>query len=297
MLIAVADNGSFTRAGEQLHVSQSAISRKIDLLEIELGEKLFQRGNKSLRRTPAGETVLRYARKIFQDLRNASLEVAELARLQRGQLRIGAGVTACIYMLPSVMEGFKRLYPKIELRVVTAPSDAIITQLRDHIVDLGVLVLPVVCPDLKTTPICSEEMVIITSLSHPALSKRKSIRARELANYPLILFPKGTNTRKVLDKFFADEKIVPQLSMEAENVAIMKPFVKANLGICIVPLPSVVDELKREELHYLRIRDHKLTREIGVVHERCEPTPRLFSEVIRLFKGTDMPSAKTFQKR
>jgi len=94
MFLAVADNSSFTSAGRQLHVAQSAISRKIGLLEHELGERLFKRVNKRIFITPAGETFLRYARRIFQDLRNAALEISEFSRLEWGHLRIGAGAIA-----------------------------------------------------------------------------------------------------------------------------------------------------------------------------------------------------------
>lgn len=119
MVIAVADNASFTRAGHQLHVAQSATSRKIRLLEDEFGEPLFKRVSKGIYVTPAGETLLVYARKVFQDLRNATLEISELARLERGQLRIGVGMIACTYILPPLLEKFRSLYPRIDLQVAT----------------------------------------------------------------------------------------------------------------------------------------------------------------------------------
>ena len=84
----------------QLHVAQSAISRKIKLLEDELGEKLFRRVNKKVFLTPAGKVMLRYSDRVFQELRSASLEIADLRDLNQGVLRIGSGMTACIYLLP-----------------------------------------------------------------------------------------------------------------------------------------------------------------------------------------------------
>src|ERR1700749_1352881 len=123
MAIAVAENASFTRASRQLYVAQSAISRKIKLLEEELGEPIFKRVNKKVYVTPAGETLLRYARRIFQDIRNVKLEISEIAHLERGLLRIGAGMLACTYILPPVLERFKTLHPHIDLDVITAPTD------------------------------------------------------------------------------------------------------------------------------------------------------------------------------
>jgi DNA-binding transcriptional LysR family regulator len=283
MVIAVADNASFTKAGQQLHVAQSAISRKVRLLEDECGERLFKRVGKKVYITPAGETLLRYARKVFQDLRNASLEISELAHLGRGQLRIGAGMIACTYILPPVLEKFKALYPRIELQVVTGPTDTLLSKLRDNSIELGVFTLPIQYPDLTVIPLCSEEMVVVTSVKHPTLSKKHSIKAVELQEYPLIAFPKGAHTRSVLDAFFHKAGIIPRIAMEAENVAAIKPLVKLDLGVSIIPLRAVAEELKRKELHYLRIRNHHVIRQVGIVFHKSDHLPKVLSELIRLF--------------
>jgi DNA-binding transcriptional LysR family regulator len=292
MALAVADNASFTRASQQLYVAQSAISRKIKLLEDELGEPIFQRVNKKVHVTPAGETLLRYARKIFQDLRNAKLEISELAHLDRGQLRVGAGMLACTYILPPVLEKFKALHPRIELEVFTAPTDALLVKLRENSIELGVFTLPIDQSNLEVVPIATEEMVVVTSPKHPVLSKRKWIRAEEIQDHPLILFPKGARTRGVLDEFFRRAGIRPRVAMESENVATIKPLVKIDLGISIIPLRSVADELKRKELHCLEIRDHKVTRQVGLVYHKSDYLPRVLLELIRLFKETQRPEAR-----
>jgi DNA-binding transcriptional LysR family regulator len=284
MFLAVAENGSFTRAGQQLHVSQSAVSRKISMLEEELGERLFARVNKKVYITQAGETLLRHTRRIFQDLRNATLEISQIAHLQKGHLKIGAGMSACIYLLPPVLEKFKSLYPKIDLEVITGPTDALLPQLRNNTVELGVLTLPVEFPDLEVIPFCVEEMVVVTSVKHPALSKREWIRTSELANYPLILFPEGAHTRKVLDRFFHEVRISPHVTMEAESIATIKPLVRIDMGITILPRLGVAEESKRNVLHCLRIRDYKLTRQVGLVHQKLEHVSKVLSELIRLFR-------------
>ena len=152
MAIAVADNASFTRASQQLYVAQSAISRKIKLLEEELGEPIFKRVNKKIYVTPAGQTLLRYARRIFLDMRNAKLEISEIAHLERGQLRVGAGMLACTYILPPVLEKFKALHPRIDLEVITAPTDTLLSKLNDNLIELGVFTLPIKHADLKVVP-------------------------------------------------------------------------------------------------------------------------------------------------
>jgi LysR family transcriptional regulator, cyn operon transcriptional activator len=284
MALAVAENASFTRASQKLYVAQSAISRKIKLLEEELGEPLFKRVNKKVYVTPAGETLLKYARRIFLDLRNATLEISEIRQLERGQLRVGAGMLACTYILPPVLEKFKTLHPRIDLEVVTAPTDALLVKLRENFIELGVFTLPIQHSDLEVIPIATEEMVVVTSPKHPVLSKKSWIKAEEIEEYPLIRFPKGASTRNVLEGFFRRAQITPHVAMEAENVATIKPLVKIDLGISIIPLRSMADELKRGELHCLRIRNHKVTRQVGLVYHKSEHLPKVLLELIRLFK-------------
>jgi DNA-binding transcriptional LysR family regulator len=280
----VAEKSSFTLAGQHLHVAQSAVSRKIGMLEEELGEELFARVSKKVYVTPAGETLLRYARKVFQDLRNASLEISEITHLQRGRLRIGAGMIACMYLLPPVLEKFRVLYPKIDLEVITGATDALLPQVRNNSIELGVFTLPVQFPDVEVIPLCTEEMVVVASRKHPVLSKKKWIRVAEIGQHPLIIFPEGARTRKVLDHFFEETGISPRISMVAENVATIKPLVKIDLGISIIPFLAVAEETKRRELHCLRIQDYKLTRQVGLVYHKADHLPKLIAELIRLLR-------------
>jgi len=284
MFIAVADNASFTSAGRQLHVAQSAISRKIGLLEDELGERLFKRVKKKIFITPAGETFLRYARRIFQDLRNATLEISKFTQLEWGHLRIGAGMMACIYILPPVLEKFKALHPRIELEVATGATDALLSRLRDNSLDIGVFTLPIEESGLQVIPLCTEEMVVVVSRKHPTLSNRRWIDAKEIPEHPLIIFSKETHTRGVLEEFFREAGIEPRILMETENIATIKPLIKIDLGISIIPLRAVAEELKRKELHCLRIRGHRVTREVGLVFLNSDDTPKVLPELIRLFR-------------
>src|SRR6266478_1895097 len=261
MFLAVADNSSFTSAGRQLHVAQSAISRKIGLLEHELGERLFKRVNKRIFITPAGETFLRYARRIFQDLRNAALEISEFSRLEWGHLRIGAGMTACMYILPPVLEKFKALHPRIEVEIATGSTDAMLSKLRNNSIEIGVSILPIRGSDLEVVPLCEEE----------------------IPKHPLIIFPREAHTRGVLEEFFREARIVPRILMETENVAMIKPLIRIDMGISIIPLHAVAEELKRKELHSLRIRDHRIVRQVGLVYLKSNHTPKILSELIRVF--------------
>jgi DNA-binding transcriptional LysR family regulator len=171
MLLSVAENESFTLAGRQLHVSQSAISRKIKLLEDELGIELFKRVNKRVYVTSAGETLVRCARRVFQDISHTSMEISELAQLRGGHVRIASGMTACIFLLPPVLEKFKAKYPQLE--IVTGPKESLLNQVLDNSIDLGVFTLPIESPALEVIPFCDDEMVVVTSAKNSEFSKRR----------------------------------------------------------------------------------------------------------------------------
>jgi DNA-binding transcriptional LysR family regulator len=291
MFLAVADNSSFTLAGRQLNVAQSAVSRKIKMLEEELGESLFRRINKRVYLTQAGETLAHRARKVFSELRIAAMEVSDVASLVRGRVKIGAGLTACMYLLPPVLEQFKKRYPKVEPVVVTGTTEGLLEQVRNNMLDLGVFTLPIPFSDLEVIPFCSEELVVVSSIHHPQLAHRRSIRAAEIAEYPLILFSKATTTRGLLDEFFRRVRIQPSVLMESENVATIKPLVAINLGVTIIPLPAVLAETRRKELHCVHIRDCSLTRQIGLAFPKFDQQPKIVAELVQLFEQVhqDLP--------
>lgn len=284
MFLAVAENSSFTAAGQQLHVAQSAISRKIKLLEEELGENLFRRSAKRVYLTEAGEIMLRHTRKVFQDLRTAQLEVSELSRMHRGLLRIGANMTACLYLLPPALEKFRALHPNIDTQVVTGSTEQLLGQIRSNTIDVGILTLPSSLPDLDAIPLCEEELVVVTSPRHEKFGKRKTVRVNELRNQPLIIFTRDAATRSLLDRFFERAGFKPRIAMESESVATIKPLVQINLGISIMPLRAVAADARRKELHYLCIQDERLVRQIGLVSHKSDYRPRALGKLAELLK-------------
>jgi DNA-binding transcriptional LysR family regulator len=282
MFHAVAENASFTLAGEQLHVAQSAISRKVKLLEEELGQRLFRRASKRVFLTPAGELLLRYTRRIFQELRNAALDVSSIAGTTQGTIRIGSGMTACMFLLPPILEKFQARFPDIDIKVVTGPTEVLIPQIQNSVLDLGVLTLPIVSPGLEIVPFTTEEMVVVTSPRH-AFAKRRSLRLEEVAAHPMILHPRDSATRQLIDRCLQQAGVIPKVAMEAETVATIKPLVRINLGIGFLPLRAVAAEARRGELHYLHVRGTPLNRQIGVVYQKSDFLPRPLKHLVELF--------------
>lgn len=282
MFQAVAEEQSFTRAGEKIHVSQSAISRQIKLLEEELGGVLLHRRGRRVSLTDAGELLLKTANRLFRDMQDVVWQISETHHLHRGKLRLGGGMTVCIYILPKLLKKYRSLYKHVDLRVTSGTSEAILRLLRNHEVDLGLLTLPIVEKDLEVIPVLKEEMVVVTAPGHP-LTRRRLVRPDELAKHPLILFEPGSNTRKMLDHFFLEEHIPCDMAMETENVEIIKAMVANGIGVTIVPYAAVAKDVRAKRFAYSRIEDRKLFRETGWVYLKSDYVPRTISEMLRVF--------------
>jgi DNA-binding transcriptional LysR family regulator len=282
MFRAVAEEGGFTRAAQRLKVSQSAVSRQVKLLEDELGGLLLHRSGKGVTVTAQGELLLKAANRIHRDLQDVAWQISETQKLQRGMLSLGGGMTVCMYVLPRVLKKFRSLYQDVELRVTSGTSEAILRLVRNHQVDLGLLTLPVVASDLAVHPALTEEMVVVAAPRHP-LARERTVDVRSLGRYPLILFERGSNTRKVLDEFFLAHEVPANVAMETENVEIIKAMVASGLGISLIPYTAIARDMRAGRFAWARIRGQRLYRQAGWVYLKSDHVPRAIPEMLRVF--------------
>ena len=238
ILQAIAETGSFTACGRKLHVSQSAISRQISLLEDELGEPLFLRVGRQVRMTLAAESLVQLGQRVFQDVRETVGAITDRTRDLHGTLRLTGGMTVCLYVFPPLLKYLRRVHPRLDVRLTVATAGRSVQEIRGGRVDAGLLTLPIEESDLVTVPVMREELLVVTPPGHP-LARRRKVAPRDLAEQPFILFEVGSATRRVIDHFFASENIEPTIVMDTENVEIIKAMVKTGMGIGIVPYQSV----------------------------------------------------------
>jgi DNA-binding transcriptional LysR family regulator len=282
MFRAVAEEGAFTRAAQRLHVSQSAVSRQLKLLEEELGTLLLHRTGRGVTLTATGELMLKTANRIHRDMQDVVWQISENQALQRGLLRLGGGMTVCMYILPRLLKKFRTLHKEVDLRVTSGTSEGILRLLRNHQVDLGLLTLPIVEADLEVRPVLKEEMVVVTAPGHP-LSRERAVEPRRLGRYPLILFEPGSNTRKVLDRFFLEHEIPVSVAMETENVEIIKAMVASGVGVTVIPYAAIAADMRTHRFGWTRVRGRRLYRETGWVYLKSDYVPRAVPEVLRVF--------------
>ena len=285
ILRAIAETGSFTRAGARLHVSQSAISRQILLLEDELNEPLFLRVGRQVQITPAGETLLQLSQRVLTDIRETCASITDRQGPLSGILRVVGGMTVCLYLFPRLVKEFQRLHPDVEIKIAAGDQQRTLRRLRSGRADLGLLTLPVEEAGLTSVAVLREELILIMPVGHELESARHPVDPAALVGQPFILFEPGSNTRRAIDDFFVREQVKPRIVSETENVEIMKAMVANGLGISIVPYLAVEREARNGELSVARFRGPHLVRETGWVYRSTERVPRIVLAMMETLTG------------
>jgi DNA-binding transcriptional LysR family regulator len=274
-------SGGFTRASEQLHLSQSTVSQHIKLLEEELGCPLFLRVGKRVQVTEAGRVLLQYAETIFRDLKNAEMAVRELNALQRGTVRLGVGPTTLTHRLPHVLSEYSRRFPNIELIVLAGTTEFLLDALRRQHLDLAVVMRTPAQQGMALTPLGREEMIIVVNQDHP-LARQRTVEPADLASLRFILYEKNTAMQNVIDRYFESLGVTPRIAMEVENNEAIKSLVRIGLGASIMPLCAVAQEPPESPLRVLRVKGRPLTRELCLASAGSDILPNAIKELASL---------------
>src|SRR5205085_2226698 len=198
--LEVAKLGSFSRAGQKVFRSQSAVSAQIRQMEQEYGDRLLDRSGKDVTLTPAGRALFAYAERMLQLRDESLLAVADQGNTPRGTITVGANEATCLYVLPDVFAEYCRLYPAVQISIYRNFSYKIVEKLENGSIDVGIITLPIKSPSLKVHSIFRDHLVVMVSPDNP-LARHKVVTVSEIAAQPL-LFPKTGHTRRLMDKLF-----------------------------------------------------------------------------------------------
>src|SRR5262245_22798770 len=250
---AVAKQKGFNRASKYLRLSQPAISANIKKLEEELGIELFERLGRSIQLTDAGRVVEQYVVRLTDVLAEMHQTIDELKGLEIGQLRCGAATTVGIYLLPKILVQFKKRFPKVETHLSLEQSRKIEERVLSNELDLGFVNDSFgTSSRVETRSSFTDELVIITPPNH-YLAEFRKVPPKRLGNLSLILGPKNSYTRKIIEKYLAKAAISYQCVMEVENTEVIKAAVSEGLGISIISLARIQQETKSGLLIPIRI--------------------------------------------
>src|SRR5215510_9476226 len=237
---------------------------QIRQLEQEIGAKVFVRAPRHVILTEAGEHLLRRARHILREHDAAIDEIAELAGAERGRLRIGsASAMVLTDQLPAILKELRKQHPAADISVNSGTSEALVDQILAGELDVAFVSLPVDVRGIKTERLSDDQLVAIASPLHK-LAKQKTISAYTLAGEKLILGERGGNTRRLIDQFFAQAGVTLRVAMELSRQQAIRRMVEEDMGVGIVPLQSVKEEVEKGRLIRWWIEGAQINWELGI---------------------------------
>ncbi|GAA4885191.1 LysR family transcriptional regulator [Actinomycetospora straminea] len=235
-LVAVAEEGGFTRAAAREHVAQPGISAQIARLERELGQVLFDRSARGVRLTPAGEAVLPHARAALAAVTGVRDTADELAGLVRGRVAVGMVRGGGVVDLPGLLGAFHRDHPGVAIRLVEDATDALLDGLRRHDLDLAWVGRHGDPPaDLAVDVVLDVPLVA----AFPPAEAPAQVTMAELAAHTVVALPVGAGVRAALDRAAADAGVALHPALEAGSPPVLADLAAQGLGVAVVPAPAL----------------------------------------------------------
>jgi DNA-binding transcriptional LysR family regulator len=241
----VAKQLSFTKAAEQLFMTQPAVTFQVKQLEEHFNTRLFDRSHGRIALTPAGRLVLDYAERVLALTEEMDARVGDLTGSVAGALSLGASMTIAEYILPKILGEFKAAHPEVRAHMSVANSETIVNRVADHSLDVGLIESPSYLPTLQIEACGEDELVVICAPGH-ALTRLQAVRPQDLAAAPWVRREPGSGTREFTDNYLRECNIAPDdldVTMELGSPEAMKSLVETGICIAVVSRATVVKEL------------------------------------------------------
>ncbi|HEY1939332.1 MAG TPA: LysR family transcriptional regulator [Candidatus Angelobacter sp.] len=278
--LEVARHTSFSRAAEKRFRTQPAISSQIRALEEEVGARLFDRSGGKVALTAAGKLFQQYAEQTLEARKTMLVTVAEIERVPRGEIVVGANEGTCLHILPEVFAEFKKLYPNVGVQISRLERAKIMESIIDNSVDFGVVSAPVDDKRLTVVNIHRDELVIIAPPGH-SLSRMEQAGIADVVSFPLLL-PKLGRTRDALVNLFEERHLKPKIAMELDSSELLKRFVAADVGIGFIARSNVLEDVKAGVLVAIPLADASIRRDLALVFRKDKALSRAAQAFIEI---------------
>ena len=277
---SVARQLSYSRAAEELHLSQPAVSMQVKQLEESVGLPLFEQIGKKIHLTQAGHEVYRYGHSIAQQLKLAEEALEDLKGLRRGRLNI-AMVSTAKYFTPRLLGEFSRQRPGMELKLTANNREVVIGELAEYETDLAIMGRPPDDINVIAEPFAKHPHGVIAAPDHPLAGKRR-IKLARIAEETFMMREPGSGTRHNLERLFVEHGLILKAGMEMSSNETIKQAVMAKLGVSFLSLHTIGLELQAGRLVILDVVGLPLVRNWYVVH-RKDKRLSLVAEAFRSF--------------
>ena len=258
--LAMLEDSTVTRTAQRLNLTPGAVSLQLRGLAKELRTDLFVRSGRRIVPTAQAHRFAEHARAVMHKIREIEQDFADSAGADQRPFHFACGATTLIYRLGGPLRSFRKRFPLADIRVTVAATERIVDGLLNRRFDLGLVSLPVAQPSLRILPLFDEELLVIRPVHDgPADGGIASVRPEELARARFLLFPKESNMRGMIDRFFKQLEIAPRVTMEADDVEAIKRMVEAGFGYSILPQYALTGRGRR--FQKLRVPGRRLVRQ------------------------------------
>ncbi|MCT6663989.1 LysR family transcriptional regulator [Enterobacter mori] len=277
----VIQRGSFSAAADVLGISQPAVSLQIRQLEQFLQTRLVERTGRGIKATAAGQALLVHGERIEQAVDETLRSVSAFNHDVSGTITLGTGATACIHLLPPLLQQLRSDYPLLRVGVTTGNTLDIVRAIEENLLDMGLVTLPVSGRALDVMPVMDEEFVFIASQAQQAMFT--DLRPDALHTLPLIAFESGSGTRALIDGWFEASGLTIAPAMQLGSIEAIKRMVRSGLGYSIVPKMAVEQKADREGLCVSSLSP-VLQRQLAVVMRQDKILSKGISGIIRILQ-------------
>jgi DNA-binding transcriptional LysR family regulator len=265
---AVAENASFRKAGEELYLTQPAVTQQIKALEEDLAVQLFDRSGTHVELTSAGALLLDYVRQIDKLLGQAEQQLAALDGKEGGELRIGASTTISQYVLPRMLREFRKEHPKVRLTVSSGNTEQVVDALIEQNVALGLIEGPAHRRDVRTEPFLDDELVLIVPGSHE-WADQSTVSCGDLVGAPLLMRERGSGSRRVIESALIAGGLKLKslnVTMELDSTEAIKSAVESGLGVGFVSRLAIANEVRLGLLKIVPVAGLHVLRKFTLVY-------------------------------
>lgn len=267
--VLVADLGSFRAASEALHLSQPALSRRVNKLERVLGFRLFERTTRKVELNAMGRAFLPRARHVLGELESALLGMVDLSERISGLVTVACIPSAVDNFVARVVRDFHERFPRIQVRLLDQPAPEILLSVTRSDADFGITYLGVQEPDLEFEQLVNEPFVLACRRDH-ALARRRRIRWSELAEHECVVLAPGSGNRLLIDQGLAQLALRPRWQCEVQHVPALLSLIEAGVGVGAVPRLALAGSAGAG-LVGIPLVEPDIARKVGVVRRRGRP--------------------------
>lgn len=286
--LAVAENLSFTKAAEEIHVAQPAISQQIKYLEFVLGLPLFNRDNKKVTLTEAGELFRKHALEVLNSVDKAVQVIEELRGLERGSVSIAMSSTVATILMADLVKEFRTQFPDIKVKVKEAMTIESIQNIQNGELDLAVVTLPIQEDNnsLAVEHLYDEDLEAIVSSKHPlAQENLESVTLKDLTNFEWILASSSNGLRRLINDACTQKGFCPIVSIEVDRISSVKNLlIYSDNGVTILPPTAVLNELSLGLVKKIPLKDSRIFRAVGLASRPRNLLPPATIEMIGVIK-------------